>query len=306
MKTVCRGQTARRVRTLCLLLLLLLGGVTMLGCTREKYAVDYCGRQADYRGARDAYRAGQTVKLYYDWIGTDTDYSFLLDGQNLNCTFHRNKGFLIRFVMPAHDVKLECRTERSMVRDGDVPTVADRTVPAETERDTTIPETQPDAPMRAASAPPVTAAKTAPTTAAAAGAYGFTARYIQTGSAADEADYPLCLCIDSKPALDAYLAENAPSYRGSERVLREAAQSYDDAWFSAHELLLVVLEEGSGAVRHTVTRVAKTAPDAGAVSVRRDVPQVGTCDMAYWHIWIELDAGVFAPSDDVRVILSDQ
>ena len=276
----------------------------MSGCSRETYTVDYCGQQEHYRGAKDVYRAGQTVRLYYTNVGTDTDYTFWLDGENLHCTYRRNKGFLIRFTMPARDVRLVCRSYCSMVRSGESQTQTETAVPLYTEQNTTAAETQTDAPAQTASAPATAAAATS--TAAVPGTYAFTARYTHTGSVAEEADYPFCLCIDSKTALDAYLSENAPSYRGSETVLREAALAYDDAWFAAHELLLVVLEEGSGSVTHTVMRVEKTAPDAGTVEIRRSVPQVGTCDMAYWHIWIGLDAGVFAPSDTVRVILSDQ
>ena len=94
-----------------------------------------------------------------------------------------------------------------------------------------------------------------------------------------------------------------PQYRASDTALEEAVQRYDDAWFSSHTLLLAVLEEGSGSVRHTVTRVEKTAPHAGTVAIKRDVPEVGTCDMAYWHILIELPAGTFDAADTIKVVM---
>ena len=47
---------------------------------RKKYKVDYCGKQFEYKNARDEYRAGENVTLYYSMIATDTDYFFSLDG----------------------------------------------------------------------------------------------------------------------------------------------------------------------------------------------------------------------------------
>ena len=57
--------------------------------------------------------------LYYDLIATDTDYSFYLDGEPLNVGYDHGKGFEIRFVMPEHDVKLECRSKNTMIYEPD-------------------------------------------------------------------------------------------------------------------------------------------------------------------------------------------
>lgn len=100
------------------LLLLLLGGLLMFGftgCFGTRYKVDYDGQKDSYHGAKDSYRAGQQVELYFDLIATDTDYSFYLDGEPLNVGYSHDKGFEISFVMPEHDVKLECRWKNSMV-----------------------------------------------------------------------------------------------------------------------------------------------------------------------------------------------
>ena len=91
------------------------------GCTEKKYNVDYCGSKSDYENAKDAYRAGEKVKLYYSMIATDTDYSFYLDGEPLNYDYDDKKGFIITFTMPEHDVKLECRSVNSMLYQPDDP-----------------------------------------------------------------------------------------------------------------------------------------------------------------------------------------
>ena len=102
---------------------LLLGGIILLGmtgCTGEQYAVDYCGQKDDYTNARDSYRAGEKVTLCYYLIATDTDYSFYLDDERLNTDYDENKGFIISFTMPEHDVKLECRSVNTMVENPDI------------------------------------------------------------------------------------------------------------------------------------------------------------------------------------------
>ncbi|MBO6055266.1 MAG: hypothetical protein J6P31_07065 [Oscillospiraceae bacterium] len=100
-----------------LILICLIGAVAagLAGCTGQtKYKVDYSGRKSSYQGAKNAYPAGAKVVLYYDTIATDTDYSFLLDGEGVDFTYEDGKGFRIEFTMPAHDVKLECSSRNSM------------------------------------------------------------------------------------------------------------------------------------------------------------------------------------------------
>ncbi len=104
---------------------LLLG---LCACGGPRYKVDYGGRMDSYTGAKASYRPGQTVVLYYEFIATDTDYSFYLDGKPLRYTYDESKGFRIEFTMPEHDVKLECRSVNSMDYDPSTGTV---TVPDE-------------------------------------------------------------------------------------------------------------------------------------------------------------------------------
>lgn len=92
--------------------------ITLTACTNHKssnyYSVDYCGQKHCYSGAKDKYKAGSKVTLYYELIATDTDYQFTLDGENINCTYDEQKGFVIEFIMPEHDVVLECHWKNSM------------------------------------------------------------------------------------------------------------------------------------------------------------------------------------------------
>ena len=104
-----------KIGTIGLVLLgcLLLAGLT--GCGGgNRYQVDYGGQKDCYTNAKDSYRAGTTVTLYFDLVATDTDYSFLLDGESIKYTYDDKKGFVIQFTMPDHDVKLECNSVNSM------------------------------------------------------------------------------------------------------------------------------------------------------------------------------------------------
>ena len=58
---------------------------------------------------------------------------------------------------------------------------------------------------------------------------------------------------------------------------------YDEAFFRDNVLAVIYLEEGSGSVSHSVTGVRRVG-DSIEIHVRREIPEVGTCDMAYWAI----------------------
>ena len=83
----------------------------------KRYKVDYSGRKLCWKNARDSYRAGQEVVLYYHMIATDTRYSFFVDGARFQPDFEEGKGFVIRFKMPPHDVKIVCEEKNVMLPD---------------------------------------------------------------------------------------------------------------------------------------------------------------------------------------------
>ena len=91
--------------------------VSLFGCTGKKYKVDYCGQEGCYSNAKMSYRAGEQVELYYELIATDTDYSFYLDGESINYQYDDQHGFVIKFIMPDRDVKLECVMKNTMEYD---------------------------------------------------------------------------------------------------------------------------------------------------------------------------------------------
>ena len=88
--------------------------------------------------------------------------------------------------------------------------------------------------------------------------------------------------IESVEALNSYYEENQDRY---DLAQWDVTERYDEAYFSENVLLLVLLEEGSGSNRHEVTAVMKQE-DGMEIAIDRILPEIGTTDMAEWHIFI--------------------
>lgn len=148
------------------------------------------------------------------------------------------------------------------------------------------------------------------------GEQAFSAQYIRTNGYHDGVDYPIVTVIHSTAELNNYYEKNKNFYDLGRKDtvysdttigFSNACDKYDDAYFEENTLVLVLLEEGSGSVRHSVTNVTKADDGTLVIAIERIMPEVGTCDMAEWHILIELDSsiGVFDESD-ITVLLNGQ
>lgn len=138
----------------------------------------------------------------------------------------------------------------------------------------------------------------------------FNAQYIRTNGYVDGVTYPITTVIDSREELDAYYAVNRDTYdmERKEEVASDstigfldAIDQYDDAYFQDNVLVLVLVEEGSGSIRHEVTEV-KQMDTVIEIRIKRDVPEMGTDDMAEWHIMVELARESY-DTEEIRVIL---
>lgn len=74
---------------------------------------------------------------------------------------------------------------------------------------------------------------------------------------------------------------------------------YDAAFFQSNRLLAVVLQEPSSSITHTITSVTQET-----VTINRQVPPVGDCDMAFWLILAELDGP--GPQKTLNVVFTSQ
>ena len=141
----------------------------------------------------------------------------------------------------------------------------------------------------------------------------FDAQYIRTGGQHKDVKYPIVKIIRSVRELNAYYEANKGEYSLERRDkvssdmtigFLDACDKYDDAYFEDHILVMVLLEEGSGSIRHKVQSVHMSAAGQCYIYIDRIVPEAGTCDMAEWHILIEPEAGVkIEKESDVTVFV---
>ena len=87
----------------------------------------------------------------------------------------------------------------------------------------------------------------------------------------------------------------------------DACDKYDNAYFERQNLVLIVLQEGSGSIRHEITdvrrhRIENGALDGWDITIDRKVPEAGTEDMAQWHLFLEVQMGdVIKATDKVWI-----
>ena len=76
----------------------------------------------------------------------------------------------------------------------------------------------------------------------------------------------------------------------------EECNKYDEKYFEEKPLIIVILEEGSLSITHTVTDLKMSDDGKLYVYIDVNVPEAGDCAMAYWHILIEPDKEI---TDDI-------
>ena len=119
-------------------------------------------------------------------------------------------------------------------------------------------------------------------------------RYIRTDGYIDGEEYPKTFWLSSVEELEAYYEANKDKYWLDSEGFAAARKDYDASFFENCDLLVVLLEEGSGSVSHELTGISVSPPQnrekqySLRPEITRFVPEIGTCDMAEWHILIEI------------------
>ena len=147
-------------------------------------------------------------------------------------------------------------------------------------------------------------------------AYAFEAQYIRTNGYSEDRSYPYHVVIDSKEELEAYYEANKDLYdlERKEKVYSDttigfldACDKYDNAYFERQNLVLIILEEGSGSIRHKITDVRRRRDENGAslgwnITIKTMAPEVVTDDMAEWHLFLEVQMyNVIEDGDNVWI-----
>lgn len=101
----------KRITLIVLLGMMIIG---LFGCGQQKYKLELDGYGLSSK--KTAYEEGAVVKVTYDMIATDTDYSFSLDCDDTELAYDYENGvYVITFKMPAHDVKFTMSSKNTMV-----------------------------------------------------------------------------------------------------------------------------------------------------------------------------------------------
>lgn len=138
-------------------------------------------------------------------------------------------------------------------------------------------------------------------------------QYIRTNGYRDGVRYPQVYYIRSAQQLSDYYKANKDIFdlEHKDRVYSDttigfldACERYDKSYFEEKYLVFLLLEEGSGSVRHKVKKVELVEGNQIEISVDRLIPEVGTEDMALWHIMVELDRET--ESRNVRIIIDGE
>ena len=108
----------------------------------------------------------------------------------------------------------------------------------------------------------------------------------------DQTNYYLTSVEDAKKFIKEYLSPHV------EEVIAYY-ETLDDAFFAAHDLLIVPVTEGSGSNRHEVIDLTENEDGGVTLTVLRLIPSAGTCDMAYHQIIVPVEKGLLQRSDDL-------
>ena len=86
----------------------------------ESHKVDVLGQEFMYKGLKPSYKTGETVRITYPMIATDTDYTFFLDDEYIRVDYSESEGFIISFTMPDRDVVLSVEEKNTMLPYNDI------------------------------------------------------------------------------------------------------------------------------------------------------------------------------------------
>ena len=97
-----------------LILVMTITGLTGCGKT-QKFKLDLEGRDSSFQDVKaSGYEPGEEVRIVFNVIATDTDYSFFVDDKPAQVDYRDTEGYIITFTMPQHDVRVSVKSVNSM------------------------------------------------------------------------------------------------------------------------------------------------------------------------------------------------
>lgn len=139
-------------------------------------------------------------------------------------------------------------------------------------------------------------------------------QYIRTNGGDESSQYPSYVIIRSRAELEQYYEDNKLIYdlERHEQVYSDttigfldAIDQYDDAFFAGRDLIILVLEEGSGSIRHEVNGIRPYHDNTWQLTVRRITPEECTDDMAQWHLMLEIEKDLIGEEEEIVLDMTD-
>lgn len=140
-------------------------------------------------------------------------------------------------------------------------------------------------------------------------------QYVRTNGRAPDAEFPSSLIIRSKQELLDYYENNKTYYNmdsswDESPAFRDAIERYDDAYFAERELLIVLMEEPSGSIRHKVNCMWDVIIEGERIyniSITSFKSMYGDSDIAQWHILIELPEWFHTdPGEEIPLVFKER
>lgn len=135
-------------------------------------------------------------------------------------------------------------------------------------------------------------------------------QYVRTnslGQLGGDISYPIITVISSRQELEAYYNRYKASFRldSSENTgFWKLCEGYDDAFFAEQDLILALVEEGSGSNRHEVHGLGKAEDGTWQILGLRKIPEAGTMDLAQWHILMPISKNIVTAQDSFSMNLT--
>lgn len=127
--------------------------------------------------------------------------------------------------------------------------------------------------------------------------------------AAQDIPYPQYIVIRSRGELMEYYEKNKSLYDLESRAAYgqvgwlDFANALTDEWFEQNDLVLIILSEPSGSITHEVASVTQSHDGSHTVTIRRNVPEIGTDDMAQWHLFLSVESEKLSPLEVVDIVI---
>jgi len=125
--------------------------------------------------------------------------------------------------------------------------------------------------------------------------------YTRTDGYHSDMSYPCIQVIKSENELLEYYQKQKDKFN-MDSDFKDRMAYYDESFLKYNVLVIILIQESSGSIRHELESVT-TDDDSVIFGIKRIIPEMGTTDMAQWHILISIPS-VSYNDEDIKVIFN--